>query len=152
MREGKMNAAEKKIDRKAVKIRRMVPDDVAPRLSISWANLPRKEMVVSQLGGALDLSLLAEYEGVLVGFVLARLIYASLPMRGTGTIFYIAVNPDYRECGISNMLINQLKSDCRSKGIETLCSFIPENDANVVKYFEKIGFHRSDIINYHCPV
>jgi ribosomal protein S18 acetylase RimI-like enzyme len=147
-----MDAAESKIDTKKVKIHRMVRSDIASKLSISWANLPKKEMVASQLGGPLDLSLTAEYEGILVGFVLARLIYASLPMTGSCVIFYIAIMPDYRGCGISSMLIDRLKSDCRNKGIETLCSLIPEQDASVVKYFEKVGFRPSSIINYHSSV
>ncbi len=33
------------------------------------------------------MSLIAEYEGHLAGFVLARLIYAGLPMTGVGVIF-----------------------------------------------------------------
>jgi ribosomal protein S18 acetylase RimI-like enzyme len=142
----------KAVDRSAVKIRPMVSSEITPTLHIWWTDIPQKEMLASQLGGSLDLSLVAEYEGHLVGFVLARLVYAGLPMVGVGVIFFIAVKPDYQNCGIGSMLIDALKSNCKAKGIETIRALIPEDDTKLMKYFEEIGFHTSKIINLDSPV
>ena len=138
----------KAIDRNAVKIRRMVYSDIPHIMDIWWANIPRKEMVASQLGGSLDLSFIAEFQGHFVGFIMARLIYAGLPMTGVGVIFFIAVRPDYQERGIGSMLIDTLKSHCKSEGIETIRVLIPQRDTKIMKYFEKIGFHPSITINF----
>lgn len=142
----------KTINKSAVKIRRMVSSDIAP-MEIWWADIPEKEMVASQLRGPLDLSFIAEYEGVLVGFILAKLIYAGLPMTGTGIVFLIAVNPDYQRSGIGRMLIDALEKHCRSRGINAIRAIVPQNDAKMIKYFTEAGFCKSDKINYDmsCP-
>jgi len=139
------------IDRNAVKIRRMVYSDIPKILDIWWANIPRKEMVASQLGGRLDLSFVAEFEGHFVGFILARLIYAGLPMTGVGVIYFIAVRPDYQERGIGSMLIDKLNSHCKSEGIETIRALVPQHDTKIMKYFEKVGFRPSITINFDKP-
>jgi len=141
----------KTIDRNAVKIRRMVSSDITPTLGIWWANIPNKEVVASQLRGPLDLSFIAEYEGLLVGFILAKLVYAGMPMTGVGVMFLIAVNPDYQERGIGTMLIDTLKNHCKSERIETIRALVPKNDAKIIKYFEKAGFRTSNIINFDKP-
>jgi predicted N-acetyltransferase YhbS len=139
------------IDRSAVIIRSMVRSDTTA-LTIEWADIPKKETVVSQLGGRLDLSLIAEFEGHLVGFVLARLIYAGLPMTGVCVIFFIAVNPDYQDSGIGSMLIDTLKNNCKVKGIEIVRVLIPQYETKLMKYFEKMGFYPSFTINLDCSV
>ena len=141
----------KPIDRSVLKIRRMVSTDITPTLGIWWANIPNKDMVDSQLRGTLDLSFIAEYEGLLVGFILAKLVYAGMPMTGVGVIFLIAVNPDYQERGIGSILIDTLKNHCKSEGIETMRAVVPKNDARIIKYFEKAGFRTSSVINYDKP-
>ena len=130
----------------------MVSSDIASTLNIWWTNIPKKEMLASQLGGRLDLSLIAEYKGYLVGFLLARLIYAGLPMIGVGVIFFIAVEPDYQERGIGTMLIDALKGNCKAEGIESIRALVPQNDAKIMKYFEKVGFRPSTTINLDSPV
>jgi ribosomal protein S18 acetylase RimI-like enzyme len=135
------------IDRKEVKIRPMVATDIVPTLNIWWAGIPEKEMLASQLGGRLDLSLIAEYKGYLAGFVLARLIYAGLPMTAVGVIFFIAVKPDYHRGGIGSMLIETLKNSCKAQGIKTIRALVPRNDAQTMKYFENAGFSASNTVN-----
>ena len=135
------------IDRKEVKIRPLVFSDIGATLNVWWTSIPKREMLDFQLGGRLDLSLIAEYSGYLAGFVLARLIYAGLPMTGVGVIFFIAVKPDYQGYGIGTMLIDALKSNCKANGIETIRALVPQNDTRTMKYFGKIGFHPSNIIN-----
>jgi ribosomal protein S18 acetylase RimI-like enzyme len=141
----------KAIDRNAVKIRRIVSGDITPTLGIWWADIPEKEMVASQLRGPLDLSFIAEYEGILVGFILATAVYAGLPMTGTGVVYLIAVNPDYQKSGIGKMLMSAFEKHCQSKGIKTLRAIIPEKDVTTIKYFTKAGFRRSTTVNYDKP-
>jgi len=142
----------KAIDLNAVKIRPMVTGDIASTLNIWWSDIPGKDILASQMGGRFELSLIAEYEGHLAGFLLARLIYAGLPMTGVAVMFFIAVNPDYQALGIGTLLINTLKSNCKAAGIKTLRALVPENDTRMMKYFQKAGFSPSQIINLDCPI
>jgi len=142
----------KAVDLNAVKIRPMVAGDIASTLNIWWTDIPKKEMLASQMGGRFDMSLIAEYEGHLVGFILARLIYAGLPMTGVAVIFFIAIKPEYQEHGIGSLLINTLKSNCKAVKIETIRALVPQNDTRMMKYFKKAGFSPSMIINLDSPV
>lgn len=142
----------KAIDRSEVKIRSMVSSDIFSTLNIWWADIPRKEVLASQLGGEKDLSLIAEYEGCLVGFVLARLIYAGLPISGVCVVLFMAVNPDYQNRGIGHMLLDTLKDNCKAKWIETLRLLVPKYDPGLKKYAEKMGFNSSSVMNFDCSV
>jgi ribosomal protein S18 acetylase RimI-like enzyme len=104
------------------------------------------------MGGRFDLSLIAEYEGHLIGFILARLIYAGLPMTGVAVMFFIAVKPEFQDKGIGTLLINTLKKNCKNAGIHTVRALVPQGDTRMMKYFEKSGFSRSQIINLDSPV
>ena len=141
----------KTINKNAVKIRRLVSSDINPTLGIWWADIPEKEMVADQLRGPRDLSFIAEYEGFLVGFILAKLEYSGFPMTGTGVVFLIAVNPDYQRSGIGTMLIDALENYCKSKGINVIRALVPRNDEKMVKYFADKGFCESNMINYDKP-
>jgi ribosomal protein S18 acetylase RimI-like enzyme len=138
----------KTIDKNAVKIRPMVSSDVKPTLDIWWADIPEKEMVASELQGPLDLSQIAEYEGILAGFLLAKQEYTGHPMTGAAMIYLISVNPDYRKHGIGTLLIEAVARDCRVKNIKTIRASIPENNAEITRYFTNAGFRRSSVINF----
>ena len=142
----------KAVDLSMVKIRPMVSGDIASTLNIWWTDVPGKDVFVSQIGGRFDLSLIAEYEGHLVGFLLARLIYAGLPMTGVAVMFFIAIKPEYQDQGIGSLLVNTLKKNCQAAGIKTIRALVPQNDARMMKYFKKAGFSRSQIINLDSPV
>ena len=138
----------KTIDKKAIKIRRMVSSDITPTLGIWWAEIPEKDMVSDQLREPLNLSFIAEYEGVLVGFILAKLEYSGFPLTGAGVAFLIEVHPEYQQIGIGTMLINALEKYCASKGIGTVRAIIPKKDKRMIKYFADKGFTESNVINY----
>ncbi len=132
----------------AVIIRPMVHSDIDPILGLWWSSfIANKDMVASQLGGRLDLSFIAEFEGHLVGFILARIQYLGIPITEVCVIHAIVVEPKYRGQGIGSLLINRLKSHCDSKGIQKMRAFVSQNDSELMNYFEHLGFHRSNIIN-----
>jgi ribosomal protein S18 acetylase RimI-like enzyme len=138
----------KAIDKSAVKVRRLTSSDVASTLGIWWANIPDKDVMSAQLQSPLDFSFIAEYEGILIGFVLAKLEYAGYPTTGTSVVFLIAVNPDFQQHGIGTMMIEALEKYARSKDISTIRVVVPQSDVKNIKYFAKVGFTKSNMINY----
>ena len=139
-----MNAAPSK----AVKIRRMTNSDIDPLVGIWWNSIPKKEMVASQIGGRLDLSFVAEIEGNLVGFLLARLEYQGFPISGVAVIHTIAVEPGHQGQGIGSLLVDRLQSHCKAEGIQTMRALIPKNDTKVTQVFEHLSFRPSATINF----
>jgi ribosomal protein S18 acetylase RimI-like enzyme len=142
----------KAIDLNTVKIRPMVTTDIPSTLNIWWTDVPRKDMLASQMGGRFDVSLIAEYEGRLIGFIVARLIYAGLPITGVAVIFFIAVQPEYQSLGVASLLLSKLKSNCKTAGIDTVRALVPKTDTRIARYFKKAGFSPSNIINYDIAV
>ncbi len=142
----------KAVELDSVKIRPMVSGDIPSTLNIWWTDVPGKDVLASQMGGRFDLSLIAEYEGHLAGFLLARLIYAGLPMTGVAVMFFIAVNPEYQAQGIGSLLINNLKASCKAAGIKTVRALVPRDDAKMMAFFKSAGFRRSHIINLDCAI
>lgn len=136
------------LNRNKVTIRSMRSIDVEPVVSIWWADIPTKEIVASQIKGPNNMSLVAEFEGHLIGFILAQLIYVSLPMVGVCLIHTIAVRSDYQQQGIGTMLNDELRSNCKAKGIQTVRALVPEDNINLKKYVEELGFCQSTIINF----
>jgi ribosomal protein S18 acetylase RimI-like enzyme len=136
------------IRKSGVTIRPLVRSDVDPVLGFWWSSfIANKDMVASQIGGRHDLSFVATFEGHLVGFILAQIEYMGIPIKEVCVIHAVAVEPKYQGQGIGTQLINELKSACESRGIPTMRAFISENDNKLMNYFERLGFHRSDIIN-----
>jgi ribosomal protein S18 acetylase RimI-like enzyme len=142
----------KKIDAKSVKIRRMVYDDIDSVIAIWWANVPTREIIASQLGSPMCVSYIAEIEGHLVGFILARITYLGLPMTRVGLINFIAVKPEYQEHGIGVMLLDTLKNHCKEQGISTMRAIVLADDTHIIRYFEKNGFNTSTTIIYDKQV
>jgi len=139
------------IGKSMVKIRPMTAPDVDSVLSMDWAEIPEKEMVRSQRGGRLDASFIAELEGVLIGFVLARIIYVGRPMTGVCQLNLIAVRPDQRKKGVAAILLDQLQRHCQARGIGSVRALVDESDRRLREYFERAGFKPSSVINYDKP-
>jgi ribosomal protein S18 acetylase RimI-like enzyme len=137
-----------KIEGNAVKIRPLVRRDIDPILAIWWNDIPKKEMVASQQGGGLDLSFIAETEGHLAGFILARLEYQGFPINEVAVIHSIAVAPKFQGRGIGRLLVDKLQNECKAKGIPTIRILIPQHDTKLVKLFEHLGFSLSNYLNF----
>lgn len=135
-------------NREKLRIRNMTDSDVEPVISIYWADIPMKEIVTSHIRGRDNISLVAEYEGILVGFILARLAYVGMPMVGVGLMHAIAVKTDYQQHGIGTLLIEELRKNCKAAGVQIIRALIPKDDTDLKKYAEDLGFLPSNTINF----
>jgi putative acetyltransferase len=136
------------VKKSEVTIRPLVSSDIGPIMGFWWSSfISNKEMVASQLGGRRDLSFIANFEGHLVGFILARIEYLGIPIKEVCVIHALAVEPNYQGKGIGTLLMNELKNTCESRKIQTIRAFVAEDDNKLMNYFERLGFKRSNIIN-----
>ena len=139
-----------------VNIRRMARSDIDSVLAIDRkisggeGLITHRDMVAADPGGSLDLSFVAEVGGQVVGFILARLMYVGVPFTEIAVIQAIVVDPDYQRRGIASRLVHALLGHCHTEGVRvnTIRAILDEGDTRLRRFFERLGFHRSELINY----
>ena len=142
------------IEASTVKVRRMTPgdlDEVLGLISRMTKGKPRityRDLVANEPGGPLDLSLVAEANRQMVGFVLARVEFVYIPLAEVCLIYSVGVDPQYRSRHIGAVLVNELVKYCRLQDIPTVRALVAEDDEPLRKFIEYLGFRRSNVINY----
>jgi len=138
----------------AVNFRRMSRSDIDAVLDIDRkigggrGLITYRDMVAADPGGALDLSFVSEVDGKVAGFILARLTYVGVPFIEIAIIQAIVVGPDYQRRGIASRLVNALLEHCHAEGINTIRAVADERNADLKRFFQRLGFRRSELINY----
>ena len=94
------------------------------------------------------MSIVAEVNGQVVGFIQAELAYVGIPVTEVGIIQSIAVDPDYQRQGIAIKLINTLLDNCYAAGVDTLRIALDDRFVQLRNFFERRGFQRSHLVNY----
>jgi ribosomal protein S18 acetylase RimI-like enzyme len=106
------------------------------------------EMVTGDLGGVLALSLVAEVDGEVKGFILARRVYVGEPPTEVGLIEILGVDPGYQRQGIASKMVNGFLNACHSKKLNAVRIMINERDSQLQGLFEHLGFRRGELIDY----
>lgn len=106
------------------------------------------EVASTNPGGPLDLSLVAEVNGEVVGFIWGRLAYAGIPVDEVGIIHVLVVDPDYQKQGIATKLVDAMVKRCHDRGVKTLRAIIDERHWELQNYFQGLGFKRSELVIY----
>jgi GNAT superfamily N-acetyltransferase len=135
-------------------IKRMTRSDIDSvleldkKLGSGKSQITYKDLVALDPGGPLDFSFVAESEGKITGFILARLMYMGMPFYEFCVINAIDVRDDYQGKGVGRKLIDEVLDKCSSEGINTVRAVFPEKNEKLRKAVENLGFHRSPIANY----
>jgi ribosomal protein S18 acetylase RimI-like enzyme len=90
-------------------------DEVLVLISKMTKGKPRityRDLIANEPGGPLDLSLVAEAKGKMVGFVLARVEFVYIPLVEVCLIYSVGVDPEYRVRHIGAALVNELIKYC----------------------------------------
>lgn len=96
------------------------------------------ESLSRMLESSTTLVLGASQEEKVVGGLVAMEL---LPIHGTKEfyIYDIAVHPEHQQKGIGKKLIEHLKVEAKSRGIETIFVEAESEDAGAVEFYRKIG-------------
>lgn len=137
-----------------IRIRPMEPEDIDNVLVIDRKisgvrrAVTYTDLITGDLGGVLDLSFVAEVDGQVAGFILARLAYVGEPVMEVGLVQILGVDPDYWRQGIATKLVNVLLERCQSKGLKTVRIMVNERDSQLQNFFQRLGFRRGQLIDY----
>ena len=84
----------------------------------------------------------------LVGFVMGEIYIGEYGISQEGsTLDTIGVDPDYRQQGIGEQLVNEFAKHLKSLGVETMHTLVDTNDSKLIHFFNKSGFSPSKTIN-----
>lgn len=87
------------------------------------------------------MSLGAELDGHLVGFVLARVYYGEFGvLEPSAVLDVLGVHPDYRGHHVAAALLDQLRSNLLGLGIGTLQTEVRWESTDLVTFFQHEGF------------
>ena len=137
-----------------VRIRPMEPEDIDSVLAIDRKitgvrrAITYTDLITGDLGGVLGLSFVAEVNGQVAGFILARRAYVGEPVTEVGLIQILGVDPDYWRQGIAAKLVNALLQTCRAKKLGAVRIMVNERDSQLRGLFEHLGFTRGKLIDY----
>ena len=140
--------------REKVTIRRMVNADIEAILTLDRkigsgeSVVNHKDLELIGIGGPFDLSQVAEIDGHVIGFLLARVEYVSIPLTKICSILGVAVDSEYRRHGVGAGLLHALLDECYESGVVTARALVDEHNENLRQFIIQSGFNKSDVANY----
>lgn len=102
---------------------------------------------------ASQISLVAEMEGRVIGFVLGDISGWEFGVPETiGWIDTIGVEPAYQKKGVATALARELVQNLKNLGVKTIYTLVSWNDWDLLQFFHAMGFSRGDMINLELKV
>jgi len=93
-------------------------------------------------------SLVAEVEGKVVGFIIGDISGWEYGVADTvGWIDTIGVHPDYQKRGIATMLFKEVIANLKKIGVNTVYTFVDWRSWELLRFFERMGFEKGDMIH-----
>jgi ribosomal protein S18 acetylase RimI-like enzyme len=91
--------------------------------------------------------LVALINGEVVGYMMSTSLYAGFGMKKSAWIMAIGVHPEFMGQGIGLKLADRICAIYKEKGIKNVYSSVRWDSTDVLSFFKKLGFQRSEFIN-----
>ena len=136
------------LPRDAIVVRNLTPADQEAVIAIDAHILRRRrdeffrlKLRQSFADTGIAVSLGAESDGLLVGFLLARVYYGEFgTMEKVAVMDVLGVHPDFTGRGVAAGLIDQLRTNLLGLGIKVLQTEVGWDNAELVTFFQRQGF------------
>jgi GNAT superfamily N-acetyltransferase len=138
----------------SVKLRvlRMNDLDAVTEIDYNLLGTRRREYWESRIEGSetsgVPSSLAAEANGKVIGFILGNVSgwEYGIP-KNVAWIDTLGVVKEYQKKGIAQLLFREMYSMFKKVGVDKIYVFVNRRDRDLLKFFDKIGFQRGDMIN-----
>ena len=102
---------------------------------------------------ASQVSLVAEMEGKVVGFILGDVSGWEFGVPDTiGWIDTIGIDPVYQKRGLATALANEVIKNLKAIGVRAVYTLVSWNDWDLLQFFHAMGFTRGDMINLELKI
>jgi len=100
-----------------------------------------------------QISLIAEVEGEVVGFILGEVSGWEFGVPETiGWMDTIGVDPAYQKKGVATALAHELIKNLKAIGVRTIYTLVSWKDWDLLQFFHAMGFTRGDMINLELKI
>jgi len=137
-----------------VSVRKMTEDDIDGVLAIDKKIVGRDRAATysslpgSFVGGELDLSVVAEADGRLIGFLLGRVTELGYEEADCFLLELIGVDPDYRRVGIGRKLVEAFEDRCRQRGAQAIRVMVSWHDWWLLSFLRSLEFGRGEMAEF----
>ena len=102
---------------------------------------------------ASQVSLVAEMEGKVVGFILGDVSGWEFGVPDTiGWIDTIGIDPVYQKRGLATALANEVIKNLKAIGVRAVYTLVSWSDWDLLQFFHAMGFTRGDMINLELKI
>jgi len=96
----------------------------------------------------LVMSLVAEVEGKLVGFIMGNVFIGEFGIpETTASIDTLGVDPEYQHQGIAHALMDEFITTVKKAGVERVTTQVRWNDVDLLRFFDAQGFTPAKMIH-----
>jgi len=106
-----------------------------------------KQIVREQTHRAEDVSLVAVYQGKVVGFMITYILSGGFGIEKSAWIAMFGVDPKFMGQGIGKKLAEEVFAFYKAKGITHIYTSVRWDSTDLLSFFKTLGFDRSDFIN-----
>ncbi|WP_457553591.1 N-acetyltransferase family protein [Desulfobacula sp.] len=122
--------------------------DIRKAISEDDAAVNFTKMIGQQISEGTDKSsLVAQINENVVGYMISTTLYAGFGIKKSAWIMAIGVHPDYMGQGIGLKLARRICDIYKDNGIKHIYSSVRWDSTDVLSFFKKLGFERSEFIN-----
>jgi ribosomal protein S18 acetylase RimI-like enzyme len=145
-----------KLARDKLEIRVMREEDLASIIDIDERVTGTKrsdyyELKMSQLlerQGQISMSLVAEYEGRVIGFIMGNIYMGEFGIPGNAaSLDTIGVDPHFEKSGVGTMLLEDFTTNVEAAGARKMQTLVDLSNARLLAFFINGGFAPSDKLN-----
>ncbi len=105
------------------------------------------QQLKNQIGELEKVSLVAEVEGQVAGFMISQLIFGGFGIKKSAWINLMGVDPDYMGQGIGRQLAEEMFRVYRENNVKDVYSSVLWDSTDLLSFFKTLGFERSRFIN-----
>jgi len=106
-----------------------------------------RKIIKEQLNRDKDVSLVAEVDGKVVGYMISYLIYAGFGLDKSAWIATFGIDPKFMGQGIGKRLAHEIFKIYKKLGIKNIYTSVKWDSVDLLSFFKTLGFDRSEFIN-----
>lgn len=106
----------------------------------------------SFLGGQIDMSVVAEIEDVIVGFLLGRVVDSPFDPVDIALIKVIGVDPACRRLHIGKMLVDAFMENCKKRGVDSVHAMVSVHDWWMLSFLRSLEFNAGKMVEFVKPL